>query len=119
MSESNELIAVLSRIADALEGLRPLAEKAVNTPHLWAAPGGVLTDRADKEAQAIVLLSQMDRPTVAAIARRVGVKRETLRRWPNFAKAWRRVHGDVRDVRRGHVDANGDIDAAVMTDRLS
>lgn len=118
MSESSELIAVLARIADALEGLRPLAEKAINTPHFWESPGAVLTDRADKEAQAIVLLSQMERPTVTAIARRIGVSRSTLRRWPSFAKAWQRTHGSVRDVRRGYRDTNGQIDAEVMSERL-
>lgn len=107
----DELISAMREFRQLVAILRPLAEKCLASPHFWESPGSVLTDRADKEAQAIVLLSQMDRPTVAAIARRVGVKRETLRRWPNFAKAWRRAHGDVRDVRRGHRDADGGIDA--------
>lgn len=108
----DELISAMREFRQLVAILRPLAEKCLASPHFWESPGSVLTDRADKEAQAIVLLSQMDRPTMAAIARKLKVPRTTLQKWPNFAKAWDRAHGSVRDVRRGHRDANGDIDSA-------
>jgi hypothetical protein len=107
----NSMETLLAELIDLVRLLKPIAERVLESPHLFVDRQRVTgMTAAGMEAQAVVLASTIDRPNLNKIAKALGVSRSTAQRWRHLQAALDRVNRPSRDIRRGVVDSSGAID---------